>query len=49
MDNDKDSMKDSVWEYLNRELELPHDFEERRKNEKRKPDVNNGYEKGDKK
>ena len=49
MNDDKDSLKDSVLEYLNREIELPHDFEEKRNNEKRKPDVNNGYEKGDKK
>jgi hypothetical protein len=46
--DNKDNLKERVFEYLSKEIELPREFEEKRKKDRRKPDVNNGYKKGEK-
>jgi hypothetical protein len=46
--DEKESLKVRVFEYLNKDVELPREFEEKRKRDRRKPDVNNGYQKGEK-
>jgi len=48
MDTTKDKLTVPLSEYINKQPPLPVNFEEFRKKDKRKPDVNNGYQKGEK-
>jgi len=45
--DENNSLKVKVFDYLSKEIELPREFEEKCKKDGRKPNVNNGYQKGE--